>query len=499
MKIKNLRYIIFSILVLLLIWSAGFIYARQLEFSHQAELRQEIILAAAQAAALIEGQLSRSLSATLALSSLIHQYGTIKDFDVLAAHMIQNYGGISSLQMAPKGVVSAIYPLAGNEKAIGHDLLKDPARRTDALKTIESKKLTLAGPLELIQGGVAVIGRLPVFLSENNGKDQFWGFTIVLIKLKDLLNAAHIDNVIERGYGYAISRPDPDTGEKQIFDGSKPFGSGSTIDYEFKVPNGEWTLHLYPKGDWQSHPWLPILYMLITLAGFSVSIPLFLFLTKAKSLRIKTKELVKVNQVLHESEERFRAITLTAHDGIITIDNKANIVFWNEAASRMFDYEENEVMGEAISMLIPLKYKQAHQKGFERTKTTGEHSIIGKTIELTGLRKNGEEFPLEMSLSKWTRAENDFFTGILRDISNRKMIEDQRDRSISDLQKALSEVKMLQGFLPICSHCRSIRDDKGSWSQIEDYIHEHLDAEFSHGICQKCAEKHYPGLNLYDE
>jgi CheY-like chemotaxis protein len=70
---------------------------------------------------------------------------------------------------------------------------------------------------------------------------------------------------------------------------------------------------------------------------------------------------------------------------------------------------------------------------------------------------------------------------------------------VFDLQKALGEVKQLNGLLPICSYCKKIRDDKGYWNQIESYIHEHSEATFSHGICQECAKKHYPDLDLYND
>ena len=65
---------------------------------------------------------------------------------------------------------------------------------------------------------------------------------------------------------------------------------------------------------------------------------------------------------------------------------------------------------------------------------------------------------------------------------------------ITDLKKALSEVKRLSGLLPICSFCKKIKDDQGYWNQIEAYIRDHSDAEFSHSLCQECAEKHYPDL-----
>jgi PAS domain S-box-containing protein len=87
--------------------------------------------------------------------------------------------------------------------------------------------------------------------------------------------------------------------------------------------------------------------------------------------------------------------------------------------------------------------------------------------------------------------------GIVRDISSRKLVEEQRDRMISDLQKALSEVKALRSFLPICSYCKNIRDDRGHWSKFESYIREHSGTEFSHGICPECAKKHYPDMDQF--
>ena len=73
----------------------------------------------------------------------------------------------------------------------------------------------------------------------------------------------------------------------------------------------------------------------------------------------------------------------------------------------------------------------------------------------------------------------------------RAKLESEREVLIKDLGKALSEIKTLKGIIPICSHCKKIRDDKGYWNQIEKYISEHSDAQFSHGICDKCVEKYY--------
>jgi PAS domain S-box-containing protein len=82
--------------------------------------------------------------------------------------------------------------------------------------------------------------------------------------------------------------------------------------------------------------------------------------------------------------------------------------------------------------------------------------------------------------------------GAFQDITKRKQVEAEREKLIKDLQDALAEVKTLRGILPICMNCKKIRDDEGAWTQLELYIKEHTGADFSHGMCEQCAEKLYP-------
>ena len=84
-----------------------------------------------------------------------------------------------------------------------------------------------------------------------------------------------------------------------------------------------------------------------------------------------------------------------------------------------------------------------------------------------------------------------FLAGTAVDITERRQAEEEREKLVHDLQKALSEVKTLKGIFPICASCKKIRDDKGYWRQIEAYIRDHSEAEFSHGICPDCMEKLY--------
>jgi len=85
------------------------------------------------------------------------------------------------------------------------------------------------------------------------------------------------------------------------------------------------------------------------------------------------------------------------------------------------------------------------------------------------------------------------------EIAQRKEMERVREELVDSLQKAIKEIKILSGLLPICSHCKKIRDDKGYWNQIETYIEEHSEVDFSHGICPECAKKYYPDMDIYDD
>ena len=88
--------------------------------------------------------------------------------------------------------------------------------------------------------------------------------------------------------------------------------------------------------------------------------------------------------------------------------------------------------------------------------------------------------------------------GIHQDITERRRVEKEREKLIKELQEALKEIKTLRGILPLCSSCKTIRDDKGFWEQVDVYIQKHSQADISHSICLDCAKKHCPDLDIYE-
>jgi len=136
-----------------------------------------------------------------------------------------------------------------------------------------------------------------------------------------------------------------------------------------------------------------------------------------KELAVKVE---RAEQSLTESEHRFQSLVESATDAIVVANGRGIIVSWNRAASRLFGYATDEVVGQALTVLMPTRYRQAHEKGLARIETTGEGRVMGSVVELHGLRKNGEEFPIELSLATWKTATGSYYSGIIRDISDRK-------------------------------------------------------------------------------
>ncbi len=588
-----------------------------------AGLRKVVAEVGASQAYSISRQLDRSISATYALASLIQEYGEISNFEELAQDMIARYGGISSLQLAPSGVVRKIYPLEGNEAAIGHDILNDPERRTEALEAVQSEKLTLAGPFELIQGGMAVIGRYPVFLEEKHSDTKrFWGFTIVLIKLDKLLAASNQDQLVSGGYQYNLSRQDPDTAASLIIAGNDHNALIDPVAIDIPVPNGHWSLELAPQEGWYSFSTVllesvasVLMSLIITVLFYQRMSYMGQLLNKNNLLKDEVRQRRLMEEALQKSEKKFREIIEYSSDIICIVGVDGMIMFESPSVEKILGYTPGErkgrnafefmheddqehavaALGKAVALPDSIErvvYRVKHKNGSWRTLDSigrnllhdeGINGVVVHSRDITeqkkmeeNLRISEEKFskafyaspdsvtitsleegrfievnegfekvfgyspdevlgktPFELNLYRdpnhrqyireilkekgsvqgfyleivrkcgevrdcMVYVENIVINGkphivtIVRDITDLKIAEEKKDELIKELEEALSEIKTLSGLIPICSCCKKIRDDNGYWNQIEIYIRDRSDADFSHGICPDCAKEVYP-------
>ncbi|MBI3317184.1 MAG: PAS domain S-box protein [Candidatus Omnitrophica bacterium] len=136
-----------------------------------------------------------------------------------------------------------------------------------------------------------------------------------------------------------------------------------------------------------------------------------------KKIEERTKEFSKLN-------EEFRAVVETAQDAIISADQTGIIRYWNPQAEKLFGHAAKKMMGQPLTVIMPERFRNAHSEGIKRITTTGISKLIGQTLELVGLRKDGVEFPIDLSLASWTIDQKRFFTAIIRDISERKQADE---------------------------------------------------------------------------
>lgn len=142
----------------------------------------------------------------------------------------------------------------------------------------------------------------------------------------------------------------------------------------------------------------------------------------------------QLSRSLQQRETMLRSVTETAHDAIIAADAEGMIRFWNPGAERMFGYSAAEALGKPLTLLMPERFRGPHEAGIRRFIETGEARVVGRTVELAGRRKDGSEFPLELSLAAAPLDGAMTFTGIIRDITRRKQTQEALQTTNAELE-----------------------------------------------------------------
>jgi adenylate cyclase len=147
------------------------------------------------------------------------------------------------------------------------------------------------------------------------------------------------------------------------------------------------------------------------------------------------------------SEHRMEAILESANDAIISIDDHGRVVLWNRGAAEMFGYTSEAMIGEPVTAVIPARFREPHVEGIERVTSGGERHVIGQTAELAGLHRDGREFPIELSLGTWVADDRRYYSGIIRDITERKVAEDAVQVANKALNEKNDQLEALSGKL----------------------------------------------------
>jgi two-component system, cell cycle sensor histidine kinase and response regulator CckA len=161
-----------------------------------------------------------------------------------------------------------------------------------------------------------------------------------------------------------------------------------------------------------------------------------------------SEERKHADAVRRESEARHRAVVQSANDAMISADSAGNIVDWNPGAERTFGYTESEIRGQSLIRLMPAHYADSHLAGMARLQSGGKPHVIGSTVELEGLHKDGSEFPIELSLSQWQVADETFYAATIRNISDRKKAQAKQEWLLQQVQFQFRQMTQIVESVP---------------------------------------------------
>jgi len=226
----------------------------------------------------------------------------------------------------------------------------------------------------------------------------------------------------------------------------------------------------------------------LLLAGIYLIRPLFTSFAQSE------EELLALNEKLSALSEEQSLLLEHTKDFIYRHDPQGMITYVSPAVERITGFSPQEWLAHYSKHYTE---NTVNMNGLAATEEMVRTGKAGPSYIVEVHHKNGKTVWLEINKQPYLAdGKVAGFIGVARDITRRMSLEEEREDLIAELQEAVNRIKTLRGLLPICASCKKIRDDKGYWTQIEAYVSEHSEAEFSHGICPECAKKLYPGYCL---
>ena len=218
--------------------------------------------------------------------------------------------------------------------------------------------------------------------------------------------------------------------------------------------------------------------------------------------RLLKKENQLIISKLKKSQNQYKTLFNSSTDAISIINVDTGLfIDGNTAAVELYQTGNREnFIGMSLGQLSP-EFQPNGELSHERSLEYIQDAFTkgSKVFEWTHCKNDGTPFIVIVTLSAMILDEENFVMAIEKNITHRKQAEKEREELIKVLQESLEKVKTLSGLVPICAHCKKIRDDKGYWNQIESYIQKHSEATFSHGICPECSNKLYGDKDWYIE
>jgi PAS domain S-box-containing protein len=376
--------------------------------------------------------LIHGLSATQTVALCIEQGIFPRNFEAVIPRIASAYANLDAIELAPEGVVRHVYPYEPNKRAIGFNILTDSLQKDEALLAIQNRSLIFAGPLNLVQGGLAVVGRGPVFL-KRNGTERFWGFTIVIIRLSTLIKYSQLDQLAVKGFSYRLSRKDPKTGQVQIFQ-NKDAVLEDPVAVQVVVPNGAWTLEVAPTHGWRAlDETVPtaLLSVLLSLLGGA-----FVWFLARQPQRLKILAEKRAADLL-QSEHRFGTLIEEAPVAIV-MEREGRILYANPQLHQMLKVPlETSLIGSDIGDFID---PESLRENARLTMAQEQSGSVPAEREMRVIRRDGVPVETQLTVAAAELSDGPVHIAFIADITERKRAEQQVRSSLKEKELLLKEI-----------------------------------------------------------
>lgn len=361
----------------------------------------------------------------------------------------------------PDSAREPLYPVAFLEPArganlwlAGFDLGSDPVRRAALERALARDAHALSGKLEVaghsagdVEPGFAVYVPLRAGRDEADPDGDRPGVAYVEFRAREWMESIGAES--RRGLAVSLFDGERDDPAQLLYRDAQIAAPALTFAQTLDLAGGRWRLvaTATPEFTAAHRSAMPLSILLV---GLFCSLLLFAISWLLADLRVRAERLAqRRTRELQRSQRAFQALTDTASDAIIAATADGRIRYVNAAAERCFGYAADELRQQPLTRLMPERYRSAHSEGMARFLAGGQPQIIGRSVEVAGLRRDGSEFPLEISVGHWRSDDEAHFTAILRDITRRRETEGLLETQRKELERSNAD---LEQFAYVASH-----------------------------------------------
>ncbi|WP_396157658.1 PAS domain S-box protein [Flavobacterium sp.] len=400
--------------------------------------------------------LKNSYSTNYTLALTINDAGEPENFNEIAPQLLKSNPNIDAIELLPNGVIKYVYPLKGNENALNYDIIKSSDLEQDVKASTLSKGIHFVGPLELKQGGLGIIGRLPIYK-----KNKFWGFAAVVIRLESLFKNSGIKSIDESKYYFQFSKADPYNGKEKFYlpkinDFSKKEHIAANIS------EGNWKLYLITRDKSVIFPQvifsIVLGSLLCIISGFWVTS----ILKKPAQLQ---KLILKQARKILNTETEFKAIFDQAPVGIVRVDGTTgNFIEVNKEYCKIVGYSEEELKKINFQKITKPDDLEEELKNMENLKN---QKINEFSMEKRYIHKKGNIIWVNLLVSNILTVDDTpgYIIGIVEDITEKKRTEEELKQSFELVSE---QNKRLLNFSYIVSH--NLRSHTSNIEMISSFL-----------------------------